>query len=97
MDDKGLKFEVRVTPWYAAPVPWIAFAGTSHQPAWTGDIWPRFAWTWSHPSMAATRMLMKWSARQSSYRRRFDYAVLPSNLAVDRSEASEIADSIVAE
>jgi hypothetical protein len=27
MDDKGLKFEVRVTPWYAAPVPWIAFAG----------------------------------------------------------------------
>ena len=26
MDAKGLKFEVRVTPWYAAPVPWIAFA-----------------------------------------------------------------------
>jgi hypothetical protein len=27
MDDRGKKFEVRVTPWYAAPVPWIAFAG----------------------------------------------------------------------
>ena len=27
MDDRGRKFEVRVTPWYAAPVPWIAFAG----------------------------------------------------------------------
>jgi hypothetical protein len=27
MDDRGLKFEVRVIPWYAVPVPWIAFAG----------------------------------------------------------------------
>jgi hypothetical protein len=27
MDERGSKFEVRVTPWYAAPVPWIAFAG----------------------------------------------------------------------
>jgi hypothetical protein len=27
MDSQGMKFEVRVTPWYAAPIPWIAFAG----------------------------------------------------------------------